>query len=418
MPASDGKGRGALEGLVVVDLTTALSGPYSTLILAALGAEVIKIEPPGGHDNARGNPPFVGVDGIRFERSSEEDVSLTVINRHRNKKSMTLDLKSPEGKRILEGLVAKADILVENYSFGVTRRLGVDYESMSAINPRLVYCSLSGFGEGSPLEELKTMDILVQAMSGLMEVTGFADGPPTRVGIPLADVATPLYGVIGILSAVTYQRATGIGQHVEVSMIDALVSLISIEHFDAIANAGYPLRTGNHLPRLAPFGVFATNDGFIAVSGAVDVWARGIMQALGQPELADDPRFATRGARAANAGELSEIIEAWSSTISTAEAIRLLYEVNSVPSVPVRTPMEAVLDPVSMERGAVIDLGISEADGGGRVVGTGIPIMFSAEGRASIVKAPALGQDTDSVLIGHLGLDPSDVEDLRRRGII
>lgn len=418
MPASDGKGRGALEGLVVIDLTSALSGPYATLILAALGAEVIKIEPPGGHDNARGNPPYVGSSGIRFERTSEEDVSLTVINRHRNKKSMTLDLKSAEGKKILQDLVAKADVFVENYSFGVAKRLGVDYESMRQINPRLVYCSISGFGEGSPLAELKTMDILVQAMSGLMEVTGFADGPPTRVGIPLADVATPLYGVIGTLAAVVYQRATGIGQHVKVSMIDSLVSLISIEHFDAIANEGHPLRTGNHLPRLAPFGVFATSDGYIAVSGAVDVWSRGIMQAMGRPELADDPRFATRGARAANAEELSSIIESWSSTITTTEAIRLLYEVNDVPAAPVRTPMEAVHDPVSMERGAVIELGISEADGGGRVVGTGLPIIFSEEGRADIVKAPALGQDTESVLMEHLALKSEEVQDLRRRGII
>ncbi len=411
-------GASLLSGLRVLDLTTALSGPYATLTLAGLGADVVKVEPPGGRDNARGNPPFLGPDGLHFDAPSEDDVSVTVMNRHRDKKSVTLDLKSEQGRAVFDKLVDWADILVENYSDGVTKRLGIDFESLHSQNPRLVYCSITGFGDNSPYRHIKAMDIVVQAMSGIVEVTGFEDGPPTRVGLPLADMIAPLYAVIGALGAVWNRDRTGQGQRIEVSMIDALASMVAEEHFDVLHGAGMPYRSGNHLPRLAPFGVYPTKDGHVAITGLVDTWAHALFAAMGADEMSTDPRFATRGARAANAGVLNTMIEAWSREQTTDHVIELLTG-HRVPAVPVRTPREVVDDPFLRRRGSVVPL--RHPDAGLRhqeLMGSGIPIQFSGPGRIAPGRPSPVGMDTEAVLRNIAHLRTEEIDELREAGII
>lgn len=249
-----GEGRGSsdsrlrpLEGIRVLDLTVALSGPYASQMLGGLGAEVIRVEAPGGGDIARTNPPYVGSEGINFGTRMGDEVSLTLLNRARNKKSVNLDLKSEKGRSLLMRLAVECDVLIENMSEGATRRLAVDYENVSRANPKIVYASIKAFGEPSIYPSLKGMDIIVQALSGLMEATGFANGPPTRVGIPVADLIAPQFAINGILSALIFRTRTGEGQHVKVSMLDCLASMVAEEHFDVFGSAGYAMRSGNSL---------------------------------------------------------------------------------------------------------------------------------------------------------------------------
>ena len=286
-----------LQGIRILDLTVALSGPYASLLLGGMGAEVIRVEAPGGGDIARTNPPFVGPDGVNFGGKRPDEISLTILNRSRNKKSITLDLKTPEGHALFMRLAKECDVLVENMSEGATARLKVDYESVRAANPGIVYASIKAFGEPSPMPKLKGMDIIVQALSGIMEVTGEPGGAPTRWGLPIADLVAPVYAVNGILAALIHRGRTGQGQRVTVSMLDCLASLVAEEHFDIMAGAGFPMRSGNFHDRLSPFGVYGTRDGSVALVAFSPEWFGALMEAIGHPELGEDPRFCNRGVR-------------------------------------------------------------------------------------------------------------------------
>ena len=275
-----------LEGIRVLDLTVALAGPYGALMLGGLGAEVIHIEAPGGGDIARTNPPYIGPNGVAFGVRADDEVSLSILNRGRNKKSVTLDLKSAKGREVFFRLVKESDVVLENMSEGTAQRLGVGYEQVSRVNPRIVYGSISAFGEPSIYPGLKGMDILIQALSGLMEVTGFADGPPTRVGIPIADLMTPLFAVNGILAALIQRGRTGEGQHVQVSMLDCLASMVAEEHFDIPAEDGAPMRSGNSHDRLVPFGVYPCRDGAVAICAFRPEWMKGLTRRHGSAGVA------------------------------------------------------------------------------------------------------------------------------------
>lgn len=277
-----------LAGLKVLDLTVALAGPYCTLLLAGLGAEVIKIEAPKGGDIARFNPPFFGKDGIHLGKMEEGNVSLSLLARARSKRSVSLDLKAERGRELFRELAKQVDVIVENMSDGTVEKLGVDYELMRKVNPRIIYCSITGFGRPSPYPGLKAMDITVQALSGVMDTTGFADGPPLRFGLPISDLLAPLYGVIGVQAALRQREQSGEGQHVVVSMLECLASLLAFEHFDVFQRNGFPPRSGNHQTRLAPFGVFEAKNGFVSIAAANDQWAGLIFEALGRPELIKD----------------------------------------------------------------------------------------------------------------------------------
>lgn len=406
-----------LEGIRVLDLTVALAGPYGSLLLGGLGAEVIRIESPGGGDIARNNPPYVGKEGVHFGVRREDEVSLTILNRARNKKSITLDLKSAQGRAVFMELAKESDVVIENASEGVMARLGVDYDSVAKANPKIIYASIKAFGEPSPYPNLKGMDIIVQALSGIMDVTGVADGPPTRWGLPIADLVAPLYAVNGILAALIHRGKTGVGQRVQVSMLDCLSSMVAEEHFDVFVGHGYPKRSGNFHDRLVPFGVYGTLDGHVAMVAFQPDWFRNLMEALGRPEMAADPRYATRGPRMKHAAELNAMIEAWTTQRSTAEVIRELQEKRGVPAAAVRSPLDVLKDPVLQERGAVVKLehpGLAEVD----AMGMGLPIRFSKTPAQFDQPAQELGASNDEIYRGLLKLPDERLQRLRDEGVI
>ncbi|MBN3822487.1 CoA transferase [Burkholderia sp. Ac-20384] len=406
-----------LEGIRVLDLTVALAGPYGSLLLGGLGAEVIRVESPGGGDIARNNPPYVGNDGIHFGVKSDDEVSLTTLNRARNKKSITLDLKSEQGRALFMELVKESDVVIENASEGVTARLGVDYERVRQVNPKIVYASVKAFGEPSPYPKLKGMDIIVQALSGIMDVTGFADGPPTRIGIPMADMIAPLFAVNGILAALIHRGRTGEGQQVQVSMLDCLASLVAEEHFDIFHAHGYPKRSGNFQDRLVPFGVYRTKDGHVALVAFQPDWFQSLTEAMGQPELLTDPRYATRGPRMTHAAGLNTLIEAWTQQHTSEEVIRELQEKRGVPAAKVRSPQEVLHDPALRERGAVVKLehpGLADVD----AMGMGLPIKLSGTPVQFDQPAQALGAANDEIYRGLLKRSEAELSQLRNDGVI
>lgn len=406
-----------LEGIRVLDLTVALAGPYGSLLLGGLGAEVIRIESPGGGDVARTNPPYVGPEGINFGAKAEKEVSLSILNRGRNKKSITLDLKTERGRELFFRLVKESDVVIENLSEGAANRLGVGYEQTSKVNPRIVYASISAFGEPSVYQGLKGMDILVQALSGLMEVTGFADGPPTRVGIPIADMLAPLFGVNGVLAALIQRGRTGEGQHVKVAMLDCLASLVAEEHFDIFGQGGHAMRSGNSADRLVPFGVYACKDGHVSVVAFRPEWMAGLLDAMGRPELLQDPRFATRGPRMQNASVLNGMIEEWASHFTADELLHELFEKRQVPVARVRTPIEVLNDPNLQERGAVMKLE-HPMIGNVKAIGMGNPIQFSKAHAQFDQPAQDLGAANEQIYGGLLNLASQELDELRAAGVI
>jgi crotonobetainyl-CoA:carnitine CoA-transferase CaiB-like acyl-CoA transferase len=406
-----------LQGVRVLDLTVALSGPYGTLLLGGMGAEVIRVEAPGGSDIARTNPPFVGGQGFNFGARQDDEVSLSNLNRGRNKKSITLDLKSPAGRDILMRLAQECDVLVENMSEGTTAKLGVDYASVRKANPKIVYASIKAFGEPSPMPHLKGMDVIVQALSGIMEVTGEREGPPTRWGLPIADLVAPVFAVNGILAALIHRGRTGEGQRVEVSMLDCLASLVAEEHFDVMAAAGYPLRSGNFHDRLAPFGVYPTTDGSVAIVAFSPDWFRSLAEALGRPELADDPRYSNRGVRMKHAGDINALIVAWTRKRTSAQVVHELLEQRAIPCAPVRSPQEVLRDPVLHERGAIMKLShprLGDTD----AVGMGLPIRFSRTPSQFDEPAPELGSANDEVYGRLLRMTEAEIARLRSDKVI
>ena len=406
-----------LEGVVVLDVTIALSGPYATMLLAGLGARVIKIENPAGGDAARENSPYCGRDGVSLSRRHPDDISLAALSRMRNKEGVTLDLKTPQGKNLLLDLAAKADVIVQNFSWGTMEKLGLGYEALREVNPAIVYCSISGFGDDAPPGGGKAMDSIIQALSGAMLTSGEPADAPVRIGFPVADLAAPLFGVIGILSALHQVRRTGVGQHLDVSMLGALSSLVAIEPWAAMEHLGIPTRTGSSMPRLAPFGNYRTTDGHVVVCAPLDAFARGLFAAMGKPFLNDDPLFATRDARVENATALDALIEHWSSQLSTEEAVTAL-QTYGVPAGEVRTPRTAVSDPVTVRRGATTTLEHPDYAQDAGLHGPGIPIVFSGATVGLGGPPPRLGEHTDAVLTDLLGLDAEALSRLRTAGAI
>lgn len=412
---------GALDGLVVLDLSVALAGPLVTFNLASMGATVIKIESPDGSDIARYNPPYLGSRGIHTMPMEGDDISISMMDRARGKQSITLDLKSPEGRDIFLRLAAQADIVIENMSSGTAERLGVGYEAVRATNERVVYCSVSAFGEGSSYGDVKGMDILIQAASGLMSATGFADGPPLRSGVPIGDIVGALYATIGILSAIRERDLTGHGQQVKVALLDTLVTLIAEEHFETDPRpAEQPLRSGNSHDRLAPFGAFAARDGFVALATPADAMAHNMFLGIGRPDLVDDERFAKRGARAKNSDALNEILAEWFAARSVDEIIETLRVKFAVPVVKVLDPREAIREPEHLASGAVTALKHPTLGDtyGEPLLGTGLPIRFSRSAVDTSRSAPTLGQNTHDLLRSMLGLSDDDIDELRTKRII
>jgi crotonobetainyl-CoA:carnitine CoA-transferase CaiB-like acyl-CoA transferase len=408
---------GPLAGKTVIDLTTALAGPYATLLLAGLGARVIKVEnPTRGGDSSRNNSPYVTADGLSLKRMSPDDMSVSMMLRGRGKESITLDLKQPESREVLFDLIRDADVVVENYSSGVTKRLGIDYGSIRDLNPRLVYTSISGFGATGDHGDRKAMDTIIQALSGVMMTAGEPGDPPVRFGLPVGDLVAPLFSVIGTLSALMHAEHTGEGQHVDVSMLGALTSLVACEPFDALESVGFPLRTGAYVPRLAPFGNFRASDGWFAICAPTDQFAAGVLRAIGRENLLAGTDFGSRDARVANADRLHGLIAGWAAERTVAEALAAL-ESNGAPAAEVRTTAEAVRDPQVTSRGEVVPLVHPKFGHFDGLFGSGIPVLFSQSRTDLTTPAPGLGEHTDAIL-GQLGYDVERVAQLRQSGVL
>ncbi|MBC7437094.1 MAG: CoA transferase [Bdellovibrionales bacterium] len=406
-----------LEGIRVLDLTVALAGPYATLMLGGMGAEVIRVEQPGGGDIARDNPPFVGKDGVHFGSRQEGEVSLTILNRARNKKSITLDLKQAKGRQLLARLAVECDVVVENMSEGTAARLGADYETLSRANPRIVYCSINSLGDPSAYPGLKGMDIIAQALSGLMEVTGAPHGGPTRVGVPVGDLLAPVYAVNGILAALIQRGRTGEGQHVKVSMLDCLASWVAEEHFDVVARAGLPTRSGNFHDRLVPFGIYKTTDGAVAIAAFQPAWMKALMEAMSRPELLDDPRFNKRGPRMANATALNQIVQEWTRGLTADAVVEELFTRRNVPAARVRKPQEVLGDPHLHSTGALTQINhpLLSDDG---AVGMGLPIQFSKAHAQFDKPAVELGASNAQIYADLLGLTAEQLAQLKTGNVI
>lgn len=405
-----------LEGLTVIDLTRALAGPYATMLLAGLGAKVIKVEEPKGGDLARENSPYVGRDGVIVERKYDDDISISHLTRARGKYGISLDLKTEGGREVYFDLVRKADIVVENFTAGTADRLGIGYQACKAVNPRVVFASLSGFGATD--RDGKAMDVIIQALSGAMFTSGEPGQPPVRIGVPMADMLAPVFTVIGVLAAIEQRHKTGIGQHVDVSMLGALTSFVAIENWSAMAAAGMPSRTGLTVQRLSPFGVFECADGYVAVVAVHEPLARGLFAAMGQPELSDDPRFANRDSRVANATELEARINAWSSKLPMVEVLRAL-EAQGVPVAPVRHPEDALVDPRVVARQETMAVKHPKYRSNIDLRTAGVPIQFSGATTGFDDALPvAIGEHNEQILHDFLGYDEARIAELKASGAV
>jgi crotonobetainyl-CoA:carnitine CoA-transferase CaiB-like acyl-CoA transferase len=395
-------GPGPLAGLTIVDLTRVLSGPYCTMLLADMGARVIKIEHPGRGDDTRAwGPPFVG----------EESAYFLSINR--NKESVTLDFKTAEGRRILNQLISTADALVENFRPGVMGRLGLDYAALKDRHPRLVCCSISGFGQDGPRRDHAGYDAVIQAEGGLMSVTGDADGRAFRVGVAVTDMVAGLLAAQGIVLALFARERTGRGQQVDISMFDGVISLLSYHASIYLSTGAESRRVGNRHVTIAPYDTFPAADGELFLAVGNDDQFQRFCRAAGLQKLLEEERFSTNPRRVANEAALKEIIEPVMRTRARAEWIAAFADAG-VPCGAVRTVPEALSDPqVSARR--MIEAVEHAVLGSMKVLGT--PIKLSDTSAAVRTAPPTLGQHTDKVL-GELGLSGADITALKTRTIV
>jgi crotonobetainyl-CoA:carnitine CoA-transferase CaiB-like acyl-CoA transferase len=406
-----------LYDITVLDLTVALAGPFATLLLAGLGARVIKVENPASGDTCRENAPYLGADGANLVRRNADDVSVSAINRLRNKLGITLNLKHPDARAVFADLVKKSDVLVENYSRGALDRLGMGYHWLHRVNPKLVYCSITGFGCNDDSSPAKAMDTIIQAQSGMMYTSGEPEDPPVRVGIPMADLCAPMFGVIGVMAAIHQAQRTGVGQHIDVSMLGALTMMVSVEPFDLLERCGIPQRTGQTLPRLAPFGVYPTKDGFIAICAPTEAMSRSFFEATGHPELADDEKFATRNARVKNFQELDIFIERFARSLTSSEAVSRLARAGT-PAAEVRAPYAATRDPRVIQRRETVPLQHPKYGAVEDVYGMGLPMTFSGSTVGFDQPPPELGEHNDRVYGQFLGYSSERIAELKAQKVI
>jgi CoA:oxalate CoA-transferase len=406
-----------LEDVTVLDLTVALAGPVATLLLGGLGARVIKIENTVGGDPCRSNPPYIGADGISLSRKRADDISLSAVNRLRNKLGVSLNLKHEQGKEVFADLAGKADMLVQNFSPGVLERLGLGYESVRKMNPRIVYCSISGFGSDAGAGPTKALDTTIQALSGIMNVSGEEGEPPVRLGLPIADLSVALFSVIGVLAALHQARRTGVGQHVDVSMLGSLTSLIASEPYDAMERCGAAVRTGQSFQRLAPFGVFPSKDGYVAICAYTDAFAHSLFRIMQREDLIQDQSFATRDKRVTNFRRLDAIIGEWTSSLATREIMGKLQQFN-IPAAEVRDAKTAVRDPRVVARHDTVPLAHPKYGAVDETYGMGMPIKFSASKADFDQHPPSIGEHNQVVYGDILGYDAARISDLRNHGVI
>ena len=405
-----------LDGVVVLDLTRFLAGPYCTLLLAGLGAEVIRVEPPGG-DPYRDRPPFGGPKGAGLTRQTDDDVALAILHRARGKKSVTLNLRAPAGVEIFRRLCAGADVVVENFLPGTLEKMGLGFPVLQAANPRLVLCSISGFGQRGPYRDRRAFDPIVQAMSGISSITGYPDRPPVRCGAAISDTAASLYGVIGILSALRARERTGQGDWVDVAMLDGSFFLLA-DVLEYAAGGLDPQRLGNGHQGTVPFNVYSARDGWVTLCAVTaEEWLH-VLRAMGREELATDARFDPSAAsRTAHREEIDALVGNWVGRRTVEEAVRIL-QAHHVPAGPVRTLSEAFDDEHLNAREMVVPLEHPTRGPVPGARGAGMPIKFLHHPAAFDAPAPTHSAHNAEVYGRLLGLGAADLEMLRADGVI
>jgi formyl-CoA transferase len=392
---------GALAGLRVLDQTQVMAGPFCTMLLADLGADVVKIEPPGGEATRQ----------MELQLAPGHSAPFLAVNR--NKRGLVLDLKHPEGARVLKRLVAGADVLVENYRPGVAKRLGVDYPTLAAVNPRLVYCSISGFGQTGPYASRGGYDLIAQGMSGIMSATGAEAGPPVKVGVPVTDLGAGLFGVLGILAALRARHVTGRGQFVDTSLFEAGVALSQWEATEYWFTGETPKRLGTAHRLNAPYQAFRASDGWFTVGAANDrLWPR-FAALLGAKHLVTDPRFVDMAGRVRNRPELQEAIETVTRHETRAHWLARC-EAAGVPAGPIYSVPEAHADPHARARGMVQELDYPPL---GRVKALGNPVKLSRTPATLRTAAPRIGEHTGAVL-GEAGFADAEIARLKAAGVV
>lgn len=404
---------GALAGLVVLDLSRILAGPTATQILGDLGAEVIKIERPGRGDDTRGwGPPF-----LKDRDGQETGESAYYLSSNRNKASVAIDLASAEGQRLIADLAARADILVENFKVGDLKRRGLDYDTLKAVNPKLIYCSISGFGQTGPYAHRAGYDFLIQGMGGIMSLTGFPDeegGTETKCGVGIADVMCGMYATVSILAALNHRHATGEGQHVDISLLDAQVSWLINQGTGYLVSGTVPGRLGNGHPTIVPYETFPGADQSFILAVGNDSQFEKFCAVAGAPDLAQDPRFAKNADRVRNRAELVPVIRRLTIEKTAADWIAEL-EAAGVPCGPVNDLGQVFDDPQVRARNMAIDLP-HPLSGEVRLIGS--PINLEKTPVSYRSAPPLLGADTADVLTRHLGLAPETLAELATRGIL
>jgi crotonobetainyl-CoA:carnitine CoA-transferase CaiB-like acyl-CoA transferase len=374
-------------GLRVLELARVLAGPWIGQTLADLGAEVIKVESPEGDETRRWGPPFLAnADGTAADAAYFHSCN-------RGKESLVLDFRRAEDRERVVQLACEADVLIENFTVGSLDKYGLDYAALARLNPALVYCSISGFGQDGRYADRPGYDFVAQAMSGLMDVTGEAGRPPQKVGVAVADLFTGLYGLIGIQAALAERARSGRGQRVDVALLDSTIGILANQAMNCLIGGSPPTRMGNAHPNIAPYQEFRTADGFIVVAVGNDAQFRSLCEALGCAQLADDPRFAGNGARVRNRAALEEALAMRLATLSREQALARLSAAR-VPSGPINTVAEALGDPNTRARGMVV---ACPADGYGAatIPGLATPIRFSRSQTSMSRPAPRLGSAGD-----------------------
>jgi crotonobetainyl-CoA:carnitine CoA-transferase CaiB-like acyl-CoA transferase len=405
-----------LTGLVVLDLTRFLAGPYSTLLLGGLGAEVIKVEPPDGGEFARYRPPFAGPKGASLTRQSEDDMGLSLLHRSRNKKSITLNLRRPESKELFLHLCTKADVVVENYAPGTLERMGLGFSVLQSHNPRLILCSISGFGQHGPHREWRAYDPIIQAASGITSVTGYPDRPPVRCGAAVSDTTAPLVAVIGILSALQLREKTGQGEWVDISMQDSSFFLLA-ELMEFLAAGEVPERMGNGHVGGAPFNVYQATDGYVSLCALTQTEWQKLLVAIGREDLAQDPRFVSILKRREHREDVDVVVQQWIGQRTIAEAVNHLQK-HQIPAGPVLSPPELLEDEHLRARRMVVDLVHPTHGSLPRVKGIGMPIKFLQHPVAFDQPAPALGAHNEEIYGRLLGFNSARLQELKEQGVI
>jgi crotonobetainyl-CoA:carnitine CoA-transferase CaiB-like acyl-CoA transferase len=405
---------GALSHITVLDLSRVLAGPWAGQVLADLGAEVIKIERPGSGDDTRSwGPPY-----LRDTQGNDGADAAYYLCANRNKQSVTVDFTTAEGREIVRNLARQADVVLENFKVGGLAAYGLDYESLRAVNPRLIYCSITGFGQTGPYAARAGYDLLVQAMGGLMSITGRQDDEPgagpQKAGVAVTDILTGLYAAIGILAALTHRDRTGIGQHIDLGLLDVQVACLANQAMNYLVSGTAPRRSGNAHPNLVPYQDFPTSDGYVIIAVGNDAQFARLCGVLALAQLASDPSFASNKQRVLNRRELIDTLSAVTVTHPTAHWVAALESVG-VPAGPINNLEAVFADPQVRARGMRVEIPHPLA---GTVSLVANPLRLSETPVSYRSSPPPLGAQTRQVLMERLGLSAVEVEELRAKGIV